>query len=101
MSMMLSICVVFNYPFLTALIQDLEMNKGEEMNLKTTLRLIAVATLLTMIGMGIMIIAFITGIYAILVPSLRLVISTNCLIGLIFFFLVYLVLGSFTRIYDI
>jgi len=87
--------------FLTTLIQDLEMNKGEEMNLKTTLRLIAVATLLTMIGMGTMIIVFITGIYAILVPSLRLVISTSCLIGLIFFFLVYLVLGSFTRIYDI
>jgi Mg2+ and Co2+ transporter CorA len=87
--------------FLTALIQDLEINKGEEMNLKTTLRLIAVATLFTMIGMGTMIMAFITGIYAILVPSLRLVISTSCLIGLIFFFLVYLVLGSFTRIYDI
>jgi hypothetical protein len=26
---------------MTALIQDLEMNKGEEMNLKTTLRLFA------------------------------------------------------------
>ena len=61
--------------FLTALIQDLEMNKGEEMNLKTTLRLFTVATLLTMIGMGIMIIAFIISTYAVLKLSWELVIS--------------------------
>ncbi|KAF9661804.1 hypothetical protein SADUNF_Sadunf19G0107000 [Salix dunnii] len=52
--------------------------------------LFALATLFTMIGMGTMIIAFITGTFAVLQPVLGLAISI-CLIGLSFFFLVYLV----------
>jgi len=89
MSMVLSIFAVFIH-FLMALIQGYEMDKYEVINKDTTRTLFAVATLLTMIGMGTMIIAFVTGTYAVLVPSLGLAIST-CLIGLSFFFLVYLV----------
>jgi hypothetical protein len=108
MSLVLSIFAVFIH-FWISLIKGLEMVKdeddefefefefetikilkGEEMNLKTTLRLFEVATLFTMIGMGTMIIAFVTGTYAVLEPSLGLAIST-CLIGLSFFFLVFLV----------
>ncbi|KAG5224859.1 ankyrin repeat-containing protein [Salix suchowensis] len=52
--------------------------------------LFALAMLFTMIGMGTMIIAFITGTYAVLQPVMGLAISI-CLIGLSFFFLVCLV----------
>jgi len=83
MLVVLSIYVFFIH-FLTELIQGLEMNKGEEMKLKITLRLFGVATLLTMIGMGTMIITFIMGTYTVLEPSLGLAI-TVCLIGLSFF----------------
>ncbi|KAB5513016.1 hypothetical protein DKX38_030044 [Salix brachista] len=49
-------------------------------------KLFALATLFTMIGMVTMIIAFITGTYAVLQPVMGLAISI-CLIGLSFFFL--------------
>eukprot|EP00258_Populus_trichocarpa_P030600 XP_024446619.1 ankyrin repeat-containing protein At5g02620 isoform X2 [Populus trichocarpa] len=89
MSMVLSILAVFIH-FLISLIQGLEMEKNKEIGEDTTRILFGVATLFTMIGVGTMIIAFITGTYAVLEPSLELAIST-CLIGLSFFFLVYLV----------
>jgi hypothetical protein len=89
MSMVLSILAVFIH-FLISLIQGLEMEKNKEIGEDTTRILFGVATLFTMIGVGTMIIAFITGTYAVLEPSLGLAIST-CLIGLSFFFLVYLV----------
>jgi hypothetical protein len=80
MSMMLSIFVVFIH-FLISLIQGSEMVKDEDRDQETTRILFGVATLFTMIGMRIMIIAFITGTYTILEPSLGLAI-TVCLIGL-------------------
>jgi hypothetical protein len=89
MSMVLSILAVFIH-FLISLIQGLEMEKNKEIGEDTTRILFGVATLFTMIGVGTMIIAFITGTYAVLEPSLGLAIST-CLIGLSFFFLVFLV----------
>ena len=66
------------------------MVKREDISEEATIKLFGVAMLLTMIGMGTMIIAFITGTYAVLEPSLGLAISI-CLIGLSFFFLVLLV----------
>jgi len=89
MSMVLSIFAVFIH-FLISLIKGLGMEKDKVINEDTTLKLFAFATLLTMIGMGIMIIAFVTGTYVVLEPFLGLAINT-CLIGLSFFFLVYLV----------
>jgi len=100
MSMVLSILAVFIH-FLISLIHGLgmEKNKGKLLDCVilskagiqfTTAMLFMVATLFTMIGMGTMIIAFVTGTYAILEPFLGLAINT-CLIGLSFFFLVYLV----------
>ena len=89
MSMVLSIFVVF-IRLLISLIQGLEMEKNKEIGEDTTRILFGVAMLFTVIGMGTMIIAFITGIYAVLELSLELAINTY-LIGLSFFFLVYLV----------
>jgi hypothetical protein len=89
MSMVLSIFAVFIH-FLISLIKGLGMEKDKEIGEDTTLNLFGLATLLTMIGMGTIIIAFVTGTYAVLEPSLELAINT-CLIGLSFFFLVYLV----------
>jgi hypothetical protein len=88
-SMVLSIFAVFIH-FLISLIHGFELVKSEDINEDVAINLFGVATLLTMIGMGTMIIAFITGTYAVLEPSLGLAIGT-CLIGLSFFFLVYLV----------
>jgi hypothetical protein len=88
-SLMLSILAVFVH-FLISLIKGCEMLKNKEMDGGTTEILFGVATLLTMIGMGTMIIAFITGIFAVLEPFLGLAIST-CLIGMSFFILVSLV----------
>ncbi|KAJ0042649.1 hypothetical protein Pint_18936 [Pistacia integerrima] len=53
--------------------------------------LLVIALYLTMFAMGTMVIAFITGTYAVLAPSLGLAITT-CFIGLIFFLLVFFVL---------
>lgn len=89
MSMVLSIFAVFIH-FLISLIQGLEMEKNKEICEEAPRILFKRATLFTMTAMGIMIIAFITGTFAVLEPSLGLAIST-CLIGLSFFFLVYLV----------
>jgi len=89
MSLVLSILAVFIH-FLISLIHGLEMVKYAMINKVTTRKLFAFAMLMTMIGMVTMIIAFVTGTYAVLEPSLGLAIST-CLIGLSFFFLVYLV----------
>jgi hypothetical protein len=88
-SMVLSILAVFIH-FLISLIHGFEMVKDKDIGEHTTDILFWVATLFTMIGMGTMIIAFITGTYAVLEPSLWLAIST-CVIGLSFFFLVFLV----------
>jgi len=74
----------------------LEMDKDEVIDKETTGILFEVATWLTMIGTGIMIIAFVTDTYAVLVLSLELAIST-CLIGISFFFLVYLVFRSIDK----
>ncbi|XP_061944712.1 ankyrin repeat-containing protein At5g02620-like [Populus nigra] len=90
MSMMLSVSAVFIH-VLISVIHGLEWVKHKEIDEEAAMKLFGVATWLTMIGMGTMIIAFITGIYAVLEPSLVLAIST-CLLGLSFFFLVYLVL---------
>ncbi|KAJ0100224.1 hypothetical protein Patl1_21620 [Pistacia atlantica] len=54
-------------------------------------RLLVIALNLTMFAMGAMVIAFITGTYAVLAPSLGLAITT-CFIGLIFFLLAFFVL---------
>ncbi|PNS91541.2 hypothetical protein POPTR_019G105900v4 [Populus trichocarpa] len=89
MSMVLSISAVFIH-FLISLIHAFEMEKSKDISEEAAIKLFGVATLFTMIGMGIMIIAFITGTYAVLEPSLGLAIS-SCLIGLSFFFIVYLV----------
>ena len=89
MSMVLSLLAVFIH-FMISLIHGFKMVKDEAMDENTTGILFGYAMLLTMIAMGTMIIAFITGTYAVLEPSLGLAIST-CLIGLRFFFLVYLV----------
>ncbi|XP_034932414.1 uncharacterized protein [Populus alba] len=88
-SMVLSIFVVFIH-FWISPINVFRMDKKNEIDEYTTLTLFAYAMLLTMIGMGTMIIAFVTGTYTVLDPSLGLAIST-CLIGLNFFFLLYLV----------
>jgi uncharacterized membrane protein len=72
------------------------MDKDEVIDKETTGILFEVATWLTMIGTGIMIIAFVTDTYAVLVLSLELAIST-CLIGISFFFLVYLVFRSIDK----
>jgi hypothetical protein len=85
MSMVLSILAVFIH-FLISLIHGFEMVKDKVIDEDTTEILFVVATLFTMIGMGTMIIAFVTGTYAVLEPSLELAIST-CLIGLSFFVL--------------
>jgi len=50
------------------------MVKDEEINKKTTRILFGVATLFTMLGMGTVIIAFITGTYTVLEPLLGLAI---------------------------
>jgi len=89
MSMVLSILTVFIH-FLMAFIQGFGLDKNEKIDEETTISLFMLATLLTIIGMGTMIIAFITNTYAVLEPSLELAIST-CFISLSFFFLVYLV----------
>jgi hypothetical protein len=89
MSMVLSISAVFIH-FLISLIHAFEMEKNKDISEEAAIKLFGVATLFTMIGMGIMIIAFITGTYAVLEPSLGLAIS-SCLIGLSFFFIVYFV----------
>uniref|UniRef100_A0A6N2L0D6 PGG domain-containing protein n=1 Tax=Salix viminalis TaxID=40686 RepID=A0A6N2L0D6_SALVM len=82
-SMVLSISAVFIH-FLLVIYQD--SPEGTTQADKTTMNLFELATLLTMIGMGTMIIAFITGTYAVLEPVLGLAISI-CLIGLSFFLL--------------
>jgi hypothetical protein len=89
MSMVLSLLAVFIH-FMISLIHGFKMVKDEAMDENTTGILSGYAMLLTMIAMGTMIIAFITGTYAVLEPSLGLAIST-CFISLSFFFLVYLV----------
>jgi hypothetical protein len=89
-SMMLSILAVFIH-FLISLIHGFQMVKDKEIDEEAAIKLFGYATLFTMIGMGTMIIAFVTGTYVVLEPSLGLAIST-CLIGLTFFFLVFLVL---------
>jgi hypothetical protein len=89
MSMVLSIFAVFIH-FLISLIHGFELVKKKNISEEVAISLFWVATLLTMIGMGTMIIAFVTGTYVVLEPSLGLAIST-CFIGLSFFFLVYLV----------
>ncbi|XP_052305501.1 ankyrin repeat-containing protein At5g02620 isoform X2 [Populus trichocarpa] len=91
MSMVLSILAVFIH-FLTAFIQGFKMEKNKEIDEETIEKLFEVATLLTMIGMGTMIIAFITGTCAVLEPSLGLAICT-CLIGMNFFILGNVVCG--------
>jgi len=91
MSMVLSIFAVFIH-FLISLIKGLRMEKDEVIDEDTTLKLFGFATLLTMIGMGTMIIAFITGTCAVLEPSLGLAICT-CLIGMNFFILGNVVCG--------
>jgi hypothetical protein len=95
MSMMLSIFVVFIH-FLMVLNQGFKLDKNKEIYEVTSLKLFMVATLLTMIGMGTMIIAFLIGTYAVLEPSLGLAISA-CLIDLSFFFLVYVVFRIISR----
>ena len=82
-SMVLSIFAVFIH-FLLAFYQG--SIKGTTRADETTWKLFQLATLFTMISMGAMIIAFITGTYAVLEPVLGLAISI-CLIGLSFFFL--------------
>jgi len=89
MSMVLSISAVFIH-FLISLIHGFELVKSKDISEEAAMKLFDVATWLTMIGMGTIIIAFVTGIYAVLEPFLGLAISA-CLIGLSFFFLVYLV----------
>ena len=89
MSMVLSIFAVCIH-FLISFIHGLDWIQRELIDEHTIILLFLAATLLTMIAMGTMIITFITGIYAILEPFLGLAI-TICLIGLSFFFLVYLV----------
>jgi hypothetical protein len=89
MSMVLSISAVF-IQFLISLIHGFDLFKDEEFHEKVAMKQFGVATLFTMIGMGTMIIAFIMGTCAVLEPSLELAIST-CLIGLSFFFFVFLV----------
>ncbi|KAB5513010.1 hypothetical protein DKX38_030038 [Salix brachista] len=76
-SMVLSISAVFIH-FLLAFYQG--SLEGTTRADETTVNLFELATLLTMIGMGTMIIAFITGTYAVLEPVLGLAISI-CLIG--------------------
>ncbi|KAG5224830.1 ankyrin repeat-containing protein [Salix suchowensis] len=83
-SMVLSISAVFIH-FLLAF-PNVTLSKAN----KNTNKLFGLATLFTISGMGTMIIAFITGTYAVLEPVLELAISI-CLIGLSFFFLVFLV----------
>ncbi|KAB5512807.1 hypothetical protein DKX38_029835 [Salix brachista] len=83
-SMVLSFSAVFIHFFLV-------LYQGSIMeSTLTTWKLLGLASLLTMIGMGTLIITFITGTYAVLQPVLGLAVSI-CLIGLSFFFLVYLV----------
>ena len=95
MSMVLSILAVFIH-FLISLIHGFEMVKDKEIDEEAAMKLFEVATWLTMIGMGTMIIAFISGTYAVLEPSLGLALRT-CLVGLSFFFLVYLVFRFIRR----
>jgi hypothetical protein len=83
MSMVLSIVAVFIH-FWISLIHGLGMVKRKYIGEDAIIKLFRVATLLTMVGMNTMIIAFIMGTYAVLEPSLKLAIST-CLIGLSFF----------------
>jgi len=90
MSMVLSISAIFIH-VLISLIHGLEWVKHKKIDEEAVMKLFGVATWMTMIGMGTMITAFIMGIYAVLEPFLMLAIST-CLLGLSFFFLVYLVL---------
>ncbi|KAF9661800.1 hypothetical protein SADUNF_Sadunf19G0106400 [Salix dunnii] len=82
-SMVLSISAVFIH-FLLAFYQG-SLKRTTEAD-ETTWKLFALATLFTVIGMGTMIIAFITGTYVVLEPVLGLAISI-CLIGSSFFFL--------------
>jgi cation transport ATPase len=89
MSMVLSILAVYIH-FWISLIHGLGMVKRKYIGEATIRKLFAFATLVTIIGMCSMIIAFVTGTYAVLEPSLGLAIST-CLIGLSFFFFMYLV----------
>jgi hypothetical protein len=90
MSMMLSISAVFIH-FLISLIHGFELVKRKNKSEEAAIKLFGVGTLLTMIGMGIMIIALITGTYTVLETSLELAINT-CLISPSFFFIVLLVL---------
>ncbi|KAJ6297492.1 hypothetical protein OIU78_023110 [Salix suchowensis] len=83
-SMVLSISAVFIH-FLSVLYQG-SFNR----TLETTVMLFRLATSFTMNAMCTMIIAFITGTYAVLHPVLGLAISI-CLIGLGFFLLLFLV----------
>ncbi|KAJ6696659.1 hypothetical protein OIU85_003052 [Salix viminalis] len=94
-SMVLSISAVLIH-FLLAFYQGSikETTEADE----TTVNLFELATLLTMIGMGTMIIAFITGTYAVLEPVSGLAISI-CLIGLSFFAANYEI--SFAANYEI
>jgi amino acid permease len=87
--MVLSISAVFIH-FLISLIHGFELVKHKDISEEAAMKLFGVATWLTMSGMGTMIIAFIMGMYAVLEPFLELAIIA-CLIGLSFFFLVYLV----------
>ncbi|KAJ6297496.1 hypothetical protein OIU78_023113 [Salix suchowensis] len=82
-SMVLSISAVFIHFLLSYFQGTLE---GITRHDETPVNIFELATLLTMIGMGAMIIAFIAGTYAVLEPVLGLAISI-CLIGLSFFFL--------------
>nr|XP_034889339.1 ankyrin repeat-containing protein At5g02620-like [Populus alba] len=88
-SMVLSISAVVIH-FLISLIHGFELVKRKDISEDAAMTLFGIATLLTMIGTGTMIIAFITGTYAVLESFLGLAIST-CLIGLSFFLLVGLV----------
>jgi len=90
MSMVLSISAVFIH-FLISLIHGFELVKRKNISEEATIKLFGVGTLLTMISMGTMIIAFVMGTYTVLETSLELAIST-CLIGMSFFFIVLLVL---------
>ncbi|XP_031285669.1 protein ACCELERATED CELL DEATH 6-like [Pistacia vera] len=83
-AMTLSLSAVFIHLFLSF--------KGIHKSEDLFRRLLGIALILTMFAMGAMVIAFITGTYAVLAPSLGLAITT-CFIGLIFFPLEFYVLG--------
>jgi len=88
-SMLLSILAVFIH-FLMAYICGFELDKHKIINKVTTRNLFLHAMSLTIIGMVTMIIAFVTGTYAVLEPSLGFVLI-SCFIGLSFFLPMYLI----------